>query len=144
MPDQTSPKTSSSGENMSLLPIDLNTPSTGVTGVEIARLLRSVRLSMAVESEAQSEIADALNRAGLPAVREVILDAQNRIDLMVADIGIEVKVKGDRRAIYRQLRRYCEFPQIGELVLVTGRAMSLPAEINGRPIHLVSMGRGWL
>ncbi|WP_297105197.1 hypothetical protein [uncultured Devosia sp.] len=143
MADLFIPKPAALGKTTSLLP-EQERRSVASSGAEIARLLRSVRLSVAVESEAQAEIADALKRAGLPAVREVILDAQNRIDLMVADIGIEVKVKGDRRAIYRQLRRYCEFPQLAELVLVTGRAMSLPAEINGRAIHLVSMGRAWL
>lgn len=115
-----------------------------VTGAEIGRILRSVRMSVAVEVECQAEIAAALIAAGLPAVREVVLDAKSRIDLMVGSVGIEVKVKGDRRAIYRQLQRYCGFPEISELVLVTGIAMSLPSEINGRKVHVVSMGRAWL
>lgn len=110
----------------------------------VLAVLRALRLPVAVEVDTQAEIAAALLAAGAPAVREVILDKANRIDVMVGGIGIEVKVKGGKRDILRQLQRYAEFDQILELVLVTAVAMGVPETINGKRVHKVSIGRAWL
>lgn len=126
------------------MPSDTISQSNAVTAADVLSILRLVRLSMAIETQTQKQIAEALQAAGIPTVREVILDAQNRIDLMAGRVGIEVKIKGDRRRILRQIERYCSFDAIGEIVLVTGISLGLPAAINGRPIHIVSMGRAWL
>lgn len=122
----------------------LEVATTAISAGRVLNVLRSLRLPVAVEVDAQAEIAAALLRSGLPAVREVILDPANRIDLMVGSIGIEVKVKGAKRDILRQVQRYCRFDEISELVLVTGVAMGVPPEINGKRVHVVSIGRAWL
>ena len=119
-------------------------PAPVVTAADVMAALRGVRMAVTVESDTQADIAAALAAAGIEARREVILDSHNRIDLMAGHVGIEVKVKGAKRDILRQVQRYCTFPEIEALVLVTAVAMGLPREINGRPVHVHSVGRAWL
>ena len=113
----------------------------------IVRALSNVRFHVTDEIELHSQLENALSDM-LITSREYRLDAKNRIDFLVEDfdvaVGVEVKVKGTKKAIYRQLERYATFPTIDALVLVTAVAIGLPATINGKPLVVVSLGRAWL
>ena len=95
-----------------------------------------------------SRIAQALS-----AAREVKV-AGGRIDFLAgyagrfanhaAATGIEVKIKGGKRAIHRQCAAYCGDPRIGHLVVVAGLALALPAQMHGKPVTIVEIGRAWL
>lgn len=116
---------------------------------QIIHLLSTPRFDLQSEKLTQSQIMDALlqnNRETIYSVkREYRLDSRNVIDFLVNDsIGIEVKLKGSRRAIYLQCARYCEFDQVQELILVTNRAMALPHYINDKPCAVVNLGMAWL
>lgn len=100
--------------------------------------LRRHRYSYASEVELHDRLAAVLQAAGYPVRREVRLSDRDRIDLLVGDVGIEVKVKGARTPL-RQLRRYAEHEAVAGLLLVTTRAAALPAELNGKPLQLVSL-----
>ncbi|WP_253476441.1 hypothetical protein [Natronocella acetinitrilica] len=111
--------------------------------------LDGARLSLTREKRTQAEIGDLLERAGLAARREVVLDAVSVIDFLVGDeceagVGIEVKLRAPRMAIYRQLERYAASPAIGGLLLVSNTAISLPGTIGGKPARVLSLGAGWL
>lgn len=106
----------------------------------IATFLRQQSYVMSSEERLQANIEAHLFLGGYPVYREVRLDRSSRIDFMVDDIGIEAKLKADRRAIYRQLERYASFEQIKALILITGTAMGLPAAINDKPLFYVSLG----
>lgn len=67
-----------------------------------------------------------------------------RIDFRVADIGVEIKVKGQPAAIMRQVARYLDSPNLSGIVLVTGKAVAIPAMIKGKPVRVVNLGAAWL
>lgn len=105
-------------------------------------VLKATRFLWSTEDDLQRGIAEALLGAGLPVEREHRLDAHNRVDLLVATVGIEVKVKGDWRDVSRQVVRYCASDEIGSLVLVTCRPdhARVPSESNGKAINVHLVG----
>ncbi len=103
--------------------------------------LRSNRFSFSSEDGLQRGIALALQGARIPYEREVRLSATDRPDFMVQGIAIEVKIDGSANALLRQLHRYASHPRVTAIVVVTNRARltSQPPNINGRPVHVVSL-----
>lgn len=106
--------------------------------------LSKYKLSLNAEKILQKEIAEVL-RQFQPA-DEFRLDDNNIIDFYLpgTGIGIEVKIKGSRKEIYKQCLRYCEFDRIKILVLVTNRSLGFPKTINGKPCYVVNLGTAWL
>lgn len=105
--------------------------------------LEQTAFSYANEDELQQGIAEALT--GWDVRREVRLDSRNRVDLVVTtnsgNVGIEVKVKGNTASALKQVLRYAHFDSLAAVVLVTNRKLagSLPLELNGKPIRVVSL-----
>lgn len=112
-----------------------------MTPVELVAVLRAARLAATTEAKLQLAIAAALQDARVEFKREARLAPGERIDFLAGDVGIEAKVRCDRRKIYRQLERYARIDDVGSLILVTGTAMGLPADIDGKPLFYVSIGR---
>jgi hypothetical protein len=110
----------------------------------IMKTLAGHRFDVSCESVLQVQIAEAFQAAGIEFQREVRLSSRERIDFMVGAIGIEVKISGQVKAIYRQCVRYCGFDQVTMLLLVTNRAMGLPGELEGKPCYVHTLGRSWL
>lgn len=113
----------------------------------ICAALQSVRVDLSSESGAQAGYAAALEGAGFHVDREVRLSAADRVDLMTLDgIVIEVKLRrGWRKTeIFKQLARYARHDRVRAVILVTGQAMTLPADVDGKPTGIVSAGRAWL
>lgn len=78
-------------------------------------------------------------------IREYRLDKENRIDLYVSGVGIEVKIKGGtKRSIFKQCTRYCEFNDIESLILVTGILTGFPEQIHGKDCYVLNLSRAWL
>lgn len=112
---------------------------------DIIRLLQSRRFPLSDEKKLQAEIEETLIGAGIEHKREYRLDASSIIDFMIMrSIGAEVKIKGARSAIYRQVERYAGFDQIKRLILVTNVAMGMPPLVNGKPVYVVNLSRAWL
>lgn len=101
-------------------------------------LIRSHRYVYASEVELHDQLERVLRDASLPVTREVILSPRDRIDFLVGDVGLEVKVKGQRTPL-RQLTRYAESSWLAGLLLVTTRAASPPSELAGKPVGVVSL-----
>ena len=112
--------------------------------VAIAAFLGRHRFRLDNEKLLQSQVCDVLIHAGYSVQREHKLGPADVIDALIGDVGIEMKIKGQRRTIYRQCVRYCEHDQVGSLILMTAAAMGMPATLNGKPVHVVSLGRAWL
>lgn len=111
----------------------------------IIRTLGSRRFSLTDEKKTQEEIEAALIETGIPVSREVRLGDGDIIDFVCADtIGIECKLKGGRRAIYEQVRRYAQHDSISTLILVTNVPTGFPEEINGKPVYVVNLAKAWL
>ena len=110
----------------------------------VAASLRGKRFPLEDELRAQPVIFDALRAKFGRLVEREAPAPGGRIDFRVETIGVEVKVKGQPSAIIRQLSRYLEDPRLTGIVLVTGKAVALPATINGKPIRVVNLGASWL
>ncbi len=88
------------------------------------------------------DVRAALARAGLLAASEVQL-TEGRVDLRVQGTAIELKVKGSPAAVLRQLQRYGRDETVVDVVLVTSSAKlrSMPAMVEGKPLHVVWLPR---
>lgn len=104
----------------------------------LSAVIRAGRYSFASEVELHGQLERVLRDAGAPVRREVRLSPTDRIDFLCGDIGLEVKVKGQRTPI-RQLTRYAASPQVAGLLLVTTRAAIVPGPLNGKPVDVVSL-----
>lgn len=113
----------------------------------VIKSLRGHRFLLHNEKELQIAIHSTL-MVDLPfgsIKREFILDDENIIDFLIdGEIGIEVKIKGQRRQIFRQCERYCSFDQIKKLLLVTNKSMGFPEQINGKDCYVINLGKAWL
>lgn len=110
----------------------------------IVHLLTSHRLPLADEKLLQQAIGDVFETEVLDFEREVRLGPGDIVDFMVEGIAVEIKIKGNRRDIYRQLERYCRYEGVASIVLATNVPMGLPTEIGGKPASIAALGRGWL
>jgi hypothetical protein len=121
-------------------------------GKDVVAILRTARLPVNTEAELQTEVAALLTRNGIIHAREVKV-AGGRIDFLVGyvgrfseqpSVGLEIKIKGGKRAIHRQCAAYCGDPRISELVVLTGISLGLPPTMNGKRVTIVSIGGAWL
>ena len=111
----------------------------------VIALIERNRIDVSTEAAAHRAIADVLKADGLDAETEVRLSSKDRIDVLAGTVGIEVKVQGRRREIAKQLQRYAEHDQIEALVLATaGPWPTQRATLNGKPVMLASLTKGWL
>lgn len=112
------------------------------------RLLRR-QFSLSDEKELQEQMYLVLSHhVGLafptvPVEREVSVRG-GIIDFRVGNLGIEVKIAGSKRAIYEQCQGYSMDASILALMLVTNKAMTMPPQINGKAVRVVSLGESWL
>lgn len=115
------------------------------TLTQILSALASVRApAQPGEYDLHSLIAAALMGAGISCAHEYRLAPRCRIDFLAGNVGIEVK-KGRpaRNTLLRQIARYLTSRELEGIVVVTQRAVSLPEEISGKPVRLVSLNRLW-
>ncbi|TLX16190.1 hypothetical protein [Rhizobium sp. MHM7A] len=117
-----------------------------VTDVErFVALMRRTPFVMKDEKSVQAAIAVVLDSHGIDYKREVKLSESDIVDFMLpGGVAVEVKLKAQKREIYRQCKRYCEHEQVKIIVLMTATIMGFPPEIEGKPAYYVSMGRSWL
>jgi hypothetical protein len=110
----------------------------------VMAILSLRRFSLEDEKRTQAEIAEALDARVDTWQREVRI-AGGIIDFVAfGEIGIEVKIKGAPKDIRRQLEGYAAEQTLSGLVLVSSKPVSLPAEINGKPVAQLNLGRAWL
>lgn len=109
---------------------------------QVVDVIRGHRFRYVDEDELQQGLAAALSAAGLRVEREVRLDARSRIDLLVERVGVEVKVGGPAAALERQVQRYAASDAVDAVVVVSSRVrhLRLPAELNGKPVEVLSAG----
>ena len=124
----------------------------GPGGVEpryVATLIAEGRFDLTDEKRCQAQM-DPFLRSRLPGgvkvSREHRLGPGDIPDFLVdGRIVVECKkIAAPKRAIYRQLKRYAAYPEVAAIVLATGVAIGLPAQIEGKPALLVNLGRAWL
>lgn len=94
------------------------------------------------EAELQESIGELLDAAGVDFQREVHIAPHSRIDFLVGDVGLEVKIDSSLAALTRQVTRYAESGRLSRVVVVTDklRLTALPGEIAGVPIETIHLG----
>ncbi|HEX7887558.1 MAG TPA: hypothetical protein VF474_16410 [Phenylobacterium sp.] len=116
----------------------------------VCEVIAHTRCDLTTEVATQDGIQAALRgeEVGLAVEisREHRLGPGDRPDFLI-DGRIVVEVKGRRHrgpAVLRQLERYAAHPQVEAIVLATSRAMTMPAQIGGKPVRVLNLGRAWL
>lgn len=104
--------------------------------------IKSHRFNLTDEKTTQAEIFPFIQYLGFE--KEYHLDSENIPDFFADGIAIEVKIKGQKAAIYRQLKRYSVFEEVHALILVSGRSMGLPGIINDKPCYYINLTRAYL
>lgn len=105
----------------------------------LRELLANASFDLSSEPATQDGIARALTDAGVDFKREVRLTPTDQIDFLIGDRGMEVKLRGSRSALLRQLHRYAEHDRIGSLTLVTSspRLAALPEVLRGKSVDVI-------
>ncbi|PZO72649.1 MAG: hypothetical protein DI629_20670 [Mesorhizobium amorphae] len=108
--------------------------------------LKAFRIPVTTEAEAQRGVEAALARGGIGFEPQVILGPGERPDALTDDgVAIEIKVKGTRPAIMRQLTRYAAHDRVRALLLVSAVPWPWAAgEIGGKQFRLLRLSEGWL
>jgi hypothetical protein len=113
---------------------------------EIINCIRGQRFLKNNEKLLQQKIEERLLENGFIFHREYYLDNDNLIDFFFpfSNLGIEVKIKGQKREIFRQLERYAEFSEVHGLLLISTKSIGLPEAINGKPCYFYNLSKAWL
>src|SRR5262245_28911438 len=128
----------------------MTTPITVCMAPEsLAALIRGYRFIVGNESAFQDGFLRMLEENQIKHLREHDLGRSfGRIDFYLPDhgIGIELKVKGSRTEVLRQLHRYSLCPEVQALILVTGWTRLAPtaAKLNGKPLVTACIWQGQL
>lgn len=111
----------------------------------LASAAHAAHYNFTTEAELQAGLAERLTQAGYEVSREVVLSKGERIDLLVGDVGIEVKINGSLEALMRQLQRYAKFDEVQSMLVVTTKPKhtNLPLEVDGKKVDVVVVGSPW-
>lgn len=111
---------------------------------EIIRVLAGCRFPLSNEKLLQAAIQEEFDAHGVEHSREHRLSAADIPDFLIGRIVVEVKIKGSKRDIYAQVKRYADHDVVDELILATNVPTGMPTEINGKPVHVFNLARAWL
>lgn len=111
---------------------------------EIKSKIEGYIYNLADEKDVQVQIEKQLE--GLNFTREHKLSKTDVIDFFREEdgFGIEVKVKGQATAIFRQCKKYCSYDEVKTFILVTSKSMGFPEYIEEKPCYYISLSRGML
>lgn len=86
-------------------------------------------------------LAAALDEAGIDYQREVHVTG-GRIDFVVDDVGIEVKVNGSPDALRRQIVRYAADDRFTTFLVVTTKPVHrvIARPVDDKPVHVLTIG----
>ena len=114
----------------------------------LLNILQSKAYDYIDEKRCQDQMEEHFSELGIGFIREFRLDEHSRIDFFFPNSGIGLEVKAgkswSRMKVYRQVERYTKSPDIRGVILATGRAQTLPALINDKPIRLHCLGAAHL
>lgn len=115
-----------------------------MSATDVAALISRCRFRYTDEIRLHEGIAAALAAAGVAFEREVALSPLDRIDFLVGDVGVEVKVAGAASRVDRQLARYAKHDRVAALILVTDREQAAAVRncLNGKPVLVVRLRGG--
>jgi hypothetical protein len=108
--------------------------------------LKKLRLHVVKEERfIHEQIKKTLNNNQIRYYHEYNLGPQNRVDFLTAG-GTAIEVKKGRphmASLLNQIERYLSFNEVKGMIVVTEKGLSLPNEVNGKPVQLISLNRLW-
>jgi hypothetical protein len=112
----------------------------------IAKAIYESKFHFNEEKDLQRGIAQVLTQLKFEFKAEVPLTRGDRLDFLVGDVAIEVKVDSSTSSVTRQLWRYAKLPEVNHLILVTTRSKhkNMPDEMNGKPLYVVYLLNSFL
>lgn len=112
----------------------------------IAEVVRAHRFRFNSEIELQRSIGDLLRSRGFDLTAEARLSATSRPDFLTgAGIAIEIKIKGSRNALLRQIQRYMQHGEVQGVIVLSPKHLhvdGLPAFLSGLPVRGVRLVTG--
>lgn len=108
----------------------------------VVSVLRQYRFSFSNEKTLQADIAAILNEEGVAVTREYPLSPYGIVDMFLDGVAFEIKIKGQKKAIYRQCRDYALHDDVKAVVLLTAHSMGLPETLNDKPAYVYSLTAG--
>jgi hypothetical protein len=111
----------------------------------VKKTLSSLRIPFSNnEYQLHQWIAAALRDGGFVVQHEVSLAPRCRIDFLIDSIGIEVKRGKPRKAdLLAQCARYLRSERVDALIVVLDTAVSLPRELEGKPLIVFGLNKLW-
>lgn len=114
---------------------------------EIAHSKLNLSDEKILQSEIHTILVDKFSKE-IKIYAEKRLSNKDIIDFLLetnngAKIGIEIKIKGNPKNIYRQLTRYAEH-HLTAIILLTNKSMGLPNKINNSELFYFNLGQSWL
>lgn len=109
----------------------------GPSVAAVVQLLREGQFRREPEALLQEDMAAALTARWPATQREVITDA-GRPDFLVHGIVVEVKIRGSRANLLRQVLRYADLEEVRAIIIATTMSRlitGIPNEIRGTPLH---------
>lgn len=110
----------------------------------IVKLVEESRCALHDEKQTQVQLENIFRAAGLNVSREHRLSNRDIPDFFIDGVVVEVKIKGQRTTISKQLERYLAHDEVLALVLATSRSMNLVDDFDGKPLRVASLSKGWL
>lgn len=110
----------------------------------LVNLLNNRLFNLDFEKDTQAQIEKVLKNDGISYSREHRLSNRDQPDFMIGDIAIEVKIKGSPSDILRQCKRYCAYPEVKSIILMTNKALGFPKQLIGKDCYVIDMGKAWL
>lgn len=109
-------------------------------------MLQQKPLPIHDEKELQRQLEVFLTENGFAFNREYRLSNKDIPDFFIEGVIIEVKIKGNKRAIFDQCIRYLNYPEVNTLILLTsvpiGNFSSLIPP--GKDLHIINSNSAWL
>ncbi len=124
-----------------------------LTSTDICRALYNAKYRYHNEKDLQRGVAQVLTDLGVTFEPEHSLTRRDRIDFFLPDYNFGIECKSDDSAggtslaaVTRQLMRYTNHSEIKELILITSlsKHMSLPDNLNSKPLYIVHLLRSFL
>lgn len=112
----------------------------------VTELLNGVPFPINNEIATQNAIEALFINKGVSFLREESLDRNSRPDFLIGPVVVEVKIKGDRKAIIKQCLRYLQFDSVTGIILISSKTVANFADLipPGKQLRIVNISKAWL
>lgn len=113
---------------------------------KIQTSIKNKKLNLSNEKLLQNDLEKYFKESNLDFKREFKIGSNSILDFFIDGLAIEVKIqsKSSNLNIYKQLEKYSEFEEIKNILLITSKSLSLPSQINNKPLYILNLSKSQL